>query len=207
MNPPYTLPLQIQTVRRTGPKFELYVPRVVQAPNAAAQVRMNNAIAGQIQSMLRQLGYTQHPHTTEINGFYEIKTNERGLLSVALNVYGYTEHAAHGLTLIRSLTFDTSTGKAYTLGELFASGSGYVKRISDIVKAQIAERGIQTLAPFASIRPDQDYYVADKALVVYFQLYEITPYVFGFPMFPISVYSLQDLIPDASPIQPMTVNG
>ncbi|MEF3307062.1 DUF3298 and DUF4163 domain-containing protein [Paenibacillus sp. GYB003] len=207
LNEPYTLPLQIQTVHRVGPKLDLYVPRIVNAPDAAAQTIMNNAIAGEVQSMLKQLGYVPNSKTTEISGFYEIKTNERGLLSVALNIYGYTEHAAHGLTLIHSLTFDIRTGRSYALADLFAKGGDYVRRISGIVKAQIAERGIETLEPFVSIRPDQDFYVADKALVVYFQLYEITPYVYGFPMFPISVYSLQDLIPDDSPIQPMLVNG
>lgn len=206
LNKPYTLPVQIQTIHRIGPKLDLYVPRVVNAPNATAQTNINNAIAKEVQSMLKQLGYVPNSKTTEINGFYEVKTNERGLLSIALNIYGYTEHAAHGLTLLKSLTFDITTGNVYSLGDLFAPGSDYVKRISDIVKAQIAERGIETLQPFASIRPDQDYYVADKAIVVYFQLYEITPYVFGFPMFPISVYSLQDIIPDNSPIQPMTIN-
>lgn len=206
LNKPYTLPVQIQTIHRIGPKLDLYVPRVVNAPNAAAQTNINNAIAKEVQSMLKQLGYVPNSKTTEINGFYEVKTNERGLLSIALNIYGYTEHAAHGLTLLKSLTFDITTGNVYSLGDLFAPGSDYVKRISDIVKAQIAERGIETLQPFTSIRPDQDYYVADKAIVVYFQLYEITPYVFGFPMFPISVYSLQDIIPENSPIQPMIIN-
>lgn len=206
LNKPYTLPLQIQTVHRIGPKLDLYVPRVVHAANAEAQAKINNAIASEVQSMLKQLGYTPNSKTTEVSGFYEVKTNERGLLSIALNLYGYTQHAAHGLTLLHSLTFDIETGRRYALGELFAPGSDYVGRISGIVKAQIAERGIETLQPFTSIRPDQDYYVADKALVVYFQLYEITPYVFGFPLFPISVYSLQDLIPDASPLQPFTIN-
>lgn len=204
---PYTLPLQIQTIHRVGPKLDLYVPRVVGAANAAAQTKMNNALANEVQSMLKQLGYVPGSNKTDINGFYEIKTNERGLLSIALNLYGYTEHAAHGLTLIKSLTFGIHTGEAFSLSDMFAKDSDYVRRISDIVKAQIAERGIETLEPFASIRPDQDFYVADKALVVYFQLYEITPYYFGFPMFPISVYSLQSLIPDGSPIAPMTING
>jgi hypothetical protein len=204
---PYTLPLQIQSIHRVGPKLDLYIPKIVSGTNEAAQTKMNEAIVSTVQSMLKELGYKPGTKTTDITGFYEIKTNERGMLSIALNIYGYTEHAAHGLTLIKSLTFDIETGKSYTLGELFAPGSDYVKRISANIQAQIAARQIETLAPFTSIRPDQDYYVADKAIVVYFQLYEITPYYFGFPMFPISVYELQDIIPDSSPLSPMTING
>lgn len=204
---PYTLPLQVQTIHRIGPKLDLYVPQIVGAPNTAAQTKMNRTIETLVNDMLKELGYVPGSMKTDITGFYEVKTNERGLFSVALNIYGYTEHAAHGLTLLKSLTFDISTGKAYSLSELFTPGSNYVERISAIIKAQIAERGIETLSPFTAIRPDQDYYIADKAIVVYFQLYEITPYYYGFPMFPISVYSLQSIIPETSPIQPMTINS
>lgn len=207
MQPPYTLPLHVQSIHRTGPKFDLYVPRVVNMSNKAAQDRINDTINRQVHAMLSESGYLQNPKTTEISGFYEIKTNERGLFSITLELYAYPEHAAHGTTWIRGLTFDTASGKSYRLGELFKPGSDYVKRISTIVAAQIKERGIETLEPFTGISPNQDYYVADKALVVYFQLYELTPYVFGFPMFPISVYSLQDIIAESSPLQPFAING
>lgn len=115
MNKPYTLPLQVQAIHRVGPKLDLYVPRVAHPTNAGAQARINSAITREVQSMLKELGYIQHPRTTEIYGFYEIKTNERGIFSISLNIYGYTEHAAHGLTLIKSLTFDSATGRAYSL--------------------------------------------------------------------------------------------
>lgn len=55
-------------------------------------------------------------------------------------------------------------------------------------------RNIQLLEDIKGIRDNQDFYIADKSIIVYFQLYEITPYVFGFPMFPISVYELVDII-------------
>ena len=53
---------------------------------------------------------------------------------------------------------------------------------------------------FTTIRPEQDYYIADKALVIYFQLYELTPYAYGFPYFPISVYEIQDIIDENGPL-------
>jgi hypothetical protein len=86
------------------------------------------------------------------------------------------------------------------LGELFKPDSNYVQRLSAIIQRQITERKIQLLEPFQGIRPDQDYYIADKSLVIYFQLYEITPYYYGFPYFPISVYEIQDLIREDGPL-------
>jgi hypothetical protein len=206
LNEPYTLPVQIQAVHRSAPGFELYVPRAVNMRNQNAQKSINDAINRQVYAMLKDFGYFEQPSSISIYGFYEVKTNERGLLSISLNIYSYPEKAAHGTTVIKSLTFDIATGKVYSLGELFAPGSHYVQRISDQIQAQIAERDVPVLQPFTAIRPDQDYYVADKALVVYFQLYELTPYAYGFPMFPISVYSLESIIPENSPLQPMTIN-
>ena len=140
-----------------------------------------------------------------ITGWYEVKTNERGVLSLTLGNYTIANPAAHGLTFIKALNFDTGTGKDYLLSEEFKPGSDYVKRLSDIIKLQIKKRDIILLDGFDSIKPEQDYYISDKVLVVYFQVYEITAYVYGFPMFPISVYEIQDIIQEESPLGKMAM--
>jgi len=150
---------------------------------------------------LLEQGY-KSPQMT-VQGWYEIKTNEKGVLSLSIGNYTIAYPAAHGLTIIKSLTFDISTGKEYRLEELFKPGSDYVGTLSKIIERQIKEREIPILGEFKGIRPNQDYYIADKALVIYFQLYEITPYAFGFPMFPISVYEIQDIIREGSPLAAM----
>ena len=111
-------------------------------------------------------------------------------------MYYYAYQAAHGMTIVKSLTFDIKTGRTYKLSSLFKPDSNYVKVLSDIISLQIKVREIPLLDDFKGIDPEQDYYIADKSLVVYFQLYEITPYVYGLPYFPISVYELQDIIRD-----------
>jgi len=135
-----------------------------------------------------------------MQGGYEIKTNERAILSLTQSNYAFYDHQAHGMTYLKSLTGNVKTGKFYSLAELFKPGSNYVQRLSDIIRVQIMERHMDLLEPFTSIRPDQDYYVADKSLVIYFELYEITPYYYGFPMFPISVYQIQDIINENGPL-------
>ncbi|UUZ84241.1 DUF3298 and DUF4163 domain-containing protein [Paenibacillus sp. P26] len=128
-----------------------------------------------------------------MTGFYEIKTNERGVLSLSIFNYAYSG-GAHGLTLQKSLTFDVQTGNLYGLYDLFFHGIDYVKSLSDLIQQQIQGRRLPLLSEFRGIRPDQDFYIADKALVVYFQVNEITAYVYGFQYFPISVYQIQDMI-------------
>src|SRR5699024_1432485 len=131
-------------------------------------------------------------HFAEMLGTYEVKTNERNILSISFSNYAIFPQAAHGLTLMKSLTINTETGEVYNLNDLFKESSNYVDVLSSIIANQIMERDIQVLEPFTTIRPDQDFYIADKSLVIYFQLYELTAYVYGFPMFPISVYDLED---------------
>jgi len=206
MTEPYQLPVQTRTLHIKHPKVDIEYPHVVMPGHPHIEHRINAEIDRTVGQMIRDQGYYQHPAQTEMTGRYEIKTNERGVLSLSLSNYAYTEKMAHGLTLLQSLTFDIRTGKHYSLSELFKPGSDYVDRISAQIKAQIKERDIQVLQPFAKIRPDQDYYIADRSLVVYFQLYEITPYYYGFPFFSISVYSLQDIVPDRSPLGYMLVN-
>jgi len=194
-------PVGIKTLRVEKGRLNLMYPAVIHLPNPAVQHRINTEIVRVVNHQLHVQGYPQNPQT-EVTAYYELKTNERQVLSLSLINYAFSG-GAHGLTLQNSLTFNTQTGKSYTLRELFKPGANYVQKLSDIVKAQIKARDIQTLEPFTSIRPDQDFYIADKSLVLYFQLYEITPYVYGFPYFPISAYALQDIIDENGPLGKM----
>ncbi|MFC4767592.1 DUF3298 and DUF4163 domain-containing protein [Effusibacillus consociatus] len=200
--PTCRLPVSIQTVPIRVANVLVYYPRVEGLTDPTVQEKINNTIFQQVYALLTEQGYGQHPNI-EMRGFYEIKTNERGILSLTLSNYAYIPRHAHGLTIIKSLTLDVQTGKVYELKELFKPNSAYVQRISDIIRKQIKKRDLPLLGEFKSIRPDQDFYMADKALVVYFQLYEITPYYVGLPMFPISVYDLQDILDENGPLGKM----
>jgi len=193
------LPVRINTLRMFLPRLDVYYPKVGGLTNIIVQQRINNTILNLVFRMIREQGYYENQQT-DITGSYEIKTNERGILSLSLINYAYSAGAAHGLTVIKSLTIDVQTGRVYELKDLFKPNSDYVKRLSDIIRKQIVDRDISLLVEFKGIRPDQDFYIADKALVVYFQLYEITAYVYGFPYFPISVYEIQDIVDEDGPL-------
>lgn len=203
---PFRLPVQILPVHVTSPTVHLYYPQVTGLRDIRIQQHINQVIYQQFHSIIKQQGYYENPAQTEMTGIYEIKTNERGILSLAQNNYTYIYMHANGLTITKSLTFDTRTGKSYTLKELFKPNSDYVKKISMLIEQQIQQRQISLTSNFTVIRPDQDYYIADKSLVIYFQMYEITPRPYGLPMFPISVYELQDLIDETGPLGKMILD-
>jgi hypothetical protein len=202
MAEPMRFPVMIQTVPMIGHNTDIYFPRVWGLHQMNAQEAMNRQIVEQVNAMIREQMSNQSGQTgqTSMTGYYEIKTNERGTLSLTQSNFAYTPPMAHGITLLKSLNFDVQTGKDYQLGELFKLGSDYVTRINAMIRAQIKERDVPVLDEFKGISANQDFYIADKSLVIYFQLYEITPYVYGFPMFPISAYSLQDIIVEDGPL-------
>ncbi|MDM5227549.1 DUF3298 domain-containing protein [Cytobacillus sp. NJ13] len=190
----------------TGPTKVVYYPRVTGMQNRQLQDLINSTIVKENQQLITQQTGAMDTTVVDLYGYYEIKNNQRDVLSLSLSNYVYHYHAAHGMTVIKSLTFDLQKGNQVSLKDLFKPGSDYVKRLSELISIQIKQRDIPLLVDFQAIKPDQDFYIADKALIIYFQLYEITPYAYGFPMFPISVYDLQDIIDENGLLGRMAVN-
>ncbi|GKV65769.1 MULTISPECIES: DUF3298 and DUF4163 domain-containing protein [Sporosarcina] len=192
-------PAVIQTyhVKNTKPKVDIYYPVITQLEESKMMQQLNQMIFKEMNKLLVEGNYYE-PSLVELLASYELKNNQRGLLSINLIVYSFTG-GAHGMTYCKSLTFDTKTGRSYSLPDLFKPGSPYVQRISEYIRRHIQQWEISVLEPFTKIRPDQDFYIADTSLVVYFQLYEISPYVQGFPYFPIPLLDLQDIIKPNSP--------
>lgn len=200
----FHFPAVIHASRVAFPKAELWVPVVSGVYNQAAEYEINKSLQIAVSELVGDHGSLDDPRA-EMKGWFELKTNEKGVLSLSLYNYAYTG-GAHGVTLQHSYTFDIASGKSYSLADLFKPGSAYVKRLSDLVREQIESRRITTLEPFRTILPNQPFYIADRALVIYFPLYELTSYAFGFPYFPISVYDIADIINPTGPLAVMAVN-
>lgn len=195
-----TLPATVYSQQIVKKKLNVYYP-AVHLTNPAVQHSINSKILQRTNELIRQQGYGESPDTEE-TGYYELKTNERNVLSLTLVNFAYSG-GAHGLTVVVPLTFNVLTGKTYQLKDLFKKDSNYVSVLSKIVGAQIKERDIMVLGEYKGIKPDQDFYIADKSLVLFYQLYDLAPYAYGIPYFPISIYAIQDIIADESPLGQM----
>lgn len=108
------------------------------------------------------------------------------------------------MTVQTSKTFDLVSGREYQLQDLFVEGTDYVGTLNQEVKRLMQEQGLTEalLNPFESIRENQDFYLINNGLVVYFQQYEYFPYALGIPEFKV-VYPVlhQTLKPDLCAIQ------
>ncbi len=185
------LPVMIHTCRYNIPTTDILYPMVYGIRNSEVQRKINDEIYSLMLDVASEL---RRPDlVTYITGSYELKANERDFLSLILVQLG-DFGGAHPMTIIKALNIDVSTGKVYQLEDLFKPNSDYIEKITKIVKEQIKERGIMLINEFESISPHQDYYIVDNNLIIFFQLYDITPYVAGFPYFPIPVYELEDII-------------
>ncbi|MGE8203258.1 DUF3298 and DUF4163 domain-containing protein [Heyndrickxia sp. NPDC080065] len=115
---------------------------------------------------------------------YKVKHNKNDILSVAFTNYSYTG-GAHGMTDQIAYTINMKTGKQLTLKDAAKGDSNYKEIINKVIKKQIKERKIDLIEPFKSISKNQKFYLQGDQIVVYFDLYEYTPYAAGIPEFKI----------------------
>lgn len=116
---------------------------------------------------------------TSFWGSYEVTLMKDGVLSVVFHQNSYLERAAHPNTYQASVTISLRDGRVYTLDDLFKPGADYKPVLNDFMRADIARRDIPLLNDFGGVQRNQGFYLTDSALVLYYQTYEYTPYVYG----------------------------
>lgn len=131
---------------------------------------------------------------------YDVLLNKNGIMSILSSSYMYMQGAAHGMAMRTAINMDMTTGRLYSLQDLFRPGVDYKKKLNNIIKNQIAENNPPLLRDFEGINDNQEYYLTDKELVIYYQLYDYTPYAYGFLEFYIPYESISGIIDKKGPI-------
>ncbi len=182
----------IKTHRIKKERLDVEYPVVEGLADKNVEQYINSVLMGIVNTLIEKTGYYENP-ATDVTGRYHIRTNENGFLSISIEMYWFAG-GAHGMTVLKSVTFNLGTGSIYRLEDLFKENVNYVKPLSDIIKRQIREKNIPLIVDFTEIKPDQDFYIENRTLMIYFQLYELAPYVYGFITFPIPTREIQDII-------------
>ncbi|HLR09392.1 MAG TPA: DUF3298 domain-containing protein [Bacillota bacterium] len=191
-----SLPVSIQTYMISHQGIMIYFPQIKGLTDEFIQQTINQSIYRATLNLIQRQHVEQDVAVfAEMLGMYEIKTNERSVLSLVLTNYAIASNYANGLTRFEAMTFDLTSGKQYELNDLFQPESDYVHQLSAHIRQQLSERDIPVLNSFEAIQPDQDFYIADKTIVLFFQPLTITPHYVGAPMFPIPIYKLESIIP------------
>lgn len=197
----FPVSIRNEKLQNTPVQATVHYPVVYNLDNKQAEFKINQAIVTLLNQILVEQSYYNRD-LVELIANFEIKNNQRGILSLNLIVYSFTG-GAHGMTVVKSLTFNVKNGHVYTLKELFKPNSNYVKEISTIISKDIENWNVDVIEPFSTIQPDQDFYIADTSIVIYFQLYDLAPYYWGFPYFPIAILNLKDMVRNEGPLDKM----
>jgi len=138
-------------------------------------------------------GYPVWPY--ELVTRYQPGDQNEKMLSFTIDYYQYTG-GAHGMTVRRAYNIDQSTGQELALKDLFIDNYDYANIIDEEIGRRIAadESGMYFEDPngFNGISENQNYYLQNGNLVIYFGQYEIAPYAAGILEFRIPLSSLQD---------------
>ncbi len=123
---------------------------------------------------------------------YEIGSMAPGILSMYVDYYQYMG-GAHGLTDRKAYNIDLSNGSDLALGDLFISGFDYRSIINQFIEDKISiSSEFYFEGAFSGIKDDQEFYIKDDQLVIYFQQYEIAAYAAGIPEFSVPMSYLSD---------------
>lgn len=174
----------------------LKIPQIEGMKNIMLQTKLNSEFMRTIMQFKNNIeiqaqGAQRLPY--EAVATYFVSYNKNGILSVTVELYSYTG-GAHGMTERISYNTDLNTGKNLLLKDLFKKGYDYQTAINKEIKKQIAAapEGTFFKDEFKTIKSGQPYYLKDDGIVIYFGLYDIAPYAYGFPEFFIPYEMLAD---------------
>lgn len=131
---------------------------------------------------------------------YSVPLNQKGLLSILFQLYYYTG-GAHGNTVFCSLSIDLNSGEVYKLNDLFNPKLNYIPQLNEISIKKAKESGVPLLTEYKGLTSDQKFYLTPNFLVLYYQLYEYTPYAYGRFEVKIPYSEIQGLLHPLSPIE------
>ncbi|WLD91530.1 DUF3298 and DUF4163 domain-containing protein [Alkalihalobacillus sp. AL-G] len=193
-------PVQVITITVEKPGTKVKYPKLVCMDDRDVGININKQILLLVQR-LREEG--DQPNTT-VSITYTIKVNKNGVLSVIFLLDYYTAGAAHGMQVQKALTFSTINGTCFPFPSLFRMNSYYKTRLSRYAKAYIKSENITLIEEYKGITDEQEYYLTNDTLVLFYQLYEYTPYAYGFLEIPVPFEVVQTLVDKKSPIAQLT---
>ncbi|WP_010096402.1 PdaC/SigV domain-containing protein [Ornithinibacillus scapharcae] len=115
-----TFPVQIIPLSvSAGLQKNVYYPQVIHMQNQLLEKSINQAIINETQALINLQVADMPSSVVEMLGTFELKNNQREVLSLSLTNYTYHDKAAHGMTYIKSLNFDLLAKKKLDLKDLF----------------------------------------------------------------------------------------
>ncbi|WP_027623066.1 PdaC/SigV domain-containing protein [Clostridium lundense] len=128
---------------------------------------------------------------------YYVYQNHNNILSITVLYEQYTG-GAHGSYNKTPYNIDLKTGKEITIKDVFKPGVNYKDIINKEINKQIdvinKKADTIQIQGFTGISENQDFYINNGNIVVYFQPYAIAPYCMGIQEFTISLDNFKTMV-------------
>lgn len=176
-------------------KIDARIPVVMGLENRVLQDRLNSQFLKEIidftlkindeaRDFLKMIRENDYP-LRQFSAYTDYKvTCKEKILSLTITYYQYTG-GAHGLTFRISYNIDTVTGETLSLNDFFTriniDREIVNKRIKEKIKKEPGNYYSDDV--FKSVKDNQEFFIENNQLVIYFQQYEIAPYAAGLPEF------------------------
>ncbi|MGM0876495.1 MAG: WG repeat-containing protein [Bacillota bacterium] len=183
----------IEEKYRPNKNYLVYYPQI----EGMRDVSIQNTVNTRLKDLSMSKETEENLAMAEYSADFDIQFFKKDLLVFYLNSYFFPFGAAHGTPSQVYPLVDLQTGVFYELKDLFKENSDYVKEISDIIEEQIkTDEQYSYVFPdaYKGISPNQPFYVSEEALFIYFPVYEIAPYVAGFPTFKIPFIEIDPIL-------------
>lgn len=183
---------------RPNRNYLVYFPRIDGMREASVQKNVNE----KLKELSMSIESVENLAEAEYLADFDIQFFKKELLVFYMYSYYFPFGAAHGTPSQVFPHVDLQTGVFYELKDLFKENSNYVQVLSAIIEKQIkTDEQYSYVFPgsYKGISPDQPFYVSEDALFIYFPLYEIAPYVAGFPTFKIPFIEIEPLLNKEGP--------
>lgn len=183
--------------------FLIYIPQVRGIKNRSVEKKVNNKL--KTLSYFKPFVEDQISHNINENdildysyyGTFDITFFRKDILILSLTGYYYPLGAAHGLSSKITPVINLDTGYFYKLEDLFKKESDWKKRLDSIIEKMIEEDSQYEDVykdGFKGVNEDQNFYLDENNLYIYFQPYDIGPHSAGFITFKIPFKDIEDII-------------
>jgi hypothetical protein len=101
---------------------------------------------------------------------------------------------------------NVKTGQVYNFSDLFNPRIYYIGFLNELAKQYIKDNNITLINEYKGVTQDQQYYLTPNSLVLYYQVYEYTPYYYGLFKIELPYNKIRNLLGPTSPIN-MLINS
>lgn len=180
--------------------FNIDYPFVEGLQDEDVQSSINGSIVERINSMFNTaVLLPQQIDFNEIVSSYTLSLQRNGLISILFYLYTNTTDGNEN-TVYSSLIIDSNTGDEYDFEDLFNPNSNFRERLSQISLETARRENVPFTEEYVGVTDNQQFYLTENELVLYYQPGEFTPSSYGIFEISIPYSEIRDLFSQANPI-------